>query len=72
MDKDKSNTITFAELVFATDEDKMGFGGFGMPSMPSMPDMPNGMPEMAVPGINGFGKSNAREEDPRHDTDTLS
>ena len=61
MDKDKSNTITFDELVFATDEDTIGFGGFGMPSMPGgMPSMPGGMPGM--PDMPGFGKSNAREE----------
>ena len=60
VDKDKSNTITFDELVFAADEDTMGFGGFGMPSMPSMPEVPGGMPGM--PGMPGFGGSNAREE----------
>ena len=58
VDINKSNAIKLDELVFAADEDTMSFGGFGMPSI-SMPDMPGGM---SVPGMPGFGNSNAREE----------
>ena len=62
MDVDKSNTITFEELVFGVDEDTMAFRGISLSSI-KMPELPIDIPIKMPRGLPGVSTLEHRAED---------